>query len=102
MLRFSLIFCLSMLAVGSTLPAQKLKPFPFFNRSDPKIETRVFVHAPRLKLACKEVGVLPFPLSNQPESQRAFLRDLFAASTSSERQGRNDRYGTHVTLGQPA
>ena len=69
MLRSSLVFCLSMLLAGSAQPAQKLKPFPLFNRSDPKIETRVFVHAPRLKLACKEVGVLPFSPSNQPDTK---------------------------------
>ena len=67
MRRFSCIFGLSMLAAGSALPAQRLKSFPFFNRSDPKIETRVFVDAPQLRLACKEVGVLPFSRSNQPD-----------------------------------
>ena len=88
MLRFSLIFCLSMLAVGSTLPAQKLKPFPFFNRSDPKIDTRVFVHAPQLKLAGKEVGVLPFSRSSQPDhnapSFETFLQQALLQNAKAE------------------
>ena len=77
-----------MLAVGSALPAQKLKPFPFFNRSDPKIETRVFVHAPQLKLACKEVGVLPFSRSNQPDpkapSFETFLQQALLQNAKAE------------------
>ena len=77
-----------MLAVGSALPAQKLKPFPFFNRSDPKMETRVFVHAPQLKLACKEVGVLPFSRSNQPDpkapSFETFLQQALLQNAKAE------------------
>ncbi len=88
MRRFSRIFCLSMLAAGSTLPAQRLKSFPFFNRSDPKIETRVFVDAPQLRLACKEVGVLPFSRSNQPDHKappfETFLRQALLQSAKAE------------------
>ncbi len=83
-----LVSCLGTLVVGSTLPAQKLKPFPFFNRSDPKIETRVFVRAPQLKLACREVGVLPFSRSNQPNpnvpSFETFLQQALLQSAKAE------------------
>ena len=88
MRRFSRIFCLSVLAAGSALPAQRLKSFPFFNRSDPKIETRVFVDAPQLRLACKEVGVLPFSRSNQPDHKappfETFLRQALLQSAKAE------------------
>ena len=67
MRRLSVILWLGGLVSNQGLAAQKLKSFPFFNRSDPKIETRVFVHAPQLKLACKEVGVLPVSRSHQPD-----------------------------------
>jgi hypothetical protein len=49
----------------------QLKEFPWVNPSDPKINAVVFAEAPRFKLACKEVGVLPFRLPDQGEAKAA-------------------------------
>ena len=38
----------------------QLKGFPWFNRGDPKITTRVYTRNPGFRLACKDVGVFPF------------------------------------------
>ena len=38
----------------------QLKSFPWFNRGDPKITTRVYTRNPGLRLSCKDVGVFPF------------------------------------------
>ena len=48
----------------------QLKSFPWFNRGDPKITTRVFTRNPGLRLSCKDVGVFPFevPELTEPRS----------------------------------
>ncbi len=71
--------------------AQSVRPFPFFNRGDPKIQTLVFVHRPSCcDLARLRVGVLPFPLPDavRPGTppfdailEQVLLADFAAAST---------------------
>ena len=51
----------------------QLKSFPWFNRSDPKITTRVFTRNPGFRLSCKDVGVFPFSVSELSESASADL-----------------------------
>jgi len=58
------------IVAANGLSAQ-LKKFPWVNRSDPKITAVVFVDAPQFKLACKEVGVLPFSVPDQGETKGA-------------------------------
>ena len=66
----ALALVLVAIVAAESLSAQ-LKGFPWVNRSDPKIKAVVFVEAPRFKLACKEVGVLPFSVPDQGEEKAA-------------------------------
>ena len=45
----------------------QLKSFPWFNRGDPKITTRVYTRNPGFRLACKDVGVFPFAVPERDE-----------------------------------
>ena len=61
----------------------QLKSFPWFNRGDPKITTRIFTRNPGFRLSCKDVGVFPFAgpeLSAQPSPDLAtYVRQALLA-----------------------
>ena len=65
-----------LLVSAATAAAQTPRPFPFFNRGDPKIQTLVFVRQPDLDLAAKRIGVLPFTVPDATRPGTPSFGDL--------------------------